>query len=473
MLHFIARITGMVLFGFVFINTAFAGGRFALVVGNSNYENIGQLANPVNDAVLISSTLEKAGFTVVTILNADQRTLKRALLNYTRLLRREDVEASLFFYAGHGLQVDGQNYLLPTSADITSKGEVEDESIDVNSFLRRLDEANSSVNIVILDACRNNPFEGSVRSLALGGLAPVDAPKGTYVGYSTASGKVALDGTGKNSPYTLALSSAILSNPGAQIEDVFKAVRTTVGKATGGRQVPYEYSSITGRFSFLPANGGQAVAASGGESQLEKDFGLALKINSQQVWEIFLKKYGGQSENFNVQIAQSKLAELTNDEDAKKGSTMSAKQQQEVAVLTTPKQGFEAKSNVPNMALYKSMLKANAATGWVGFRNYDGKQSIYFTALQSMHCGLKEIRYSFNSMALDKRMELIKCNPQQPFSMGENTPLHLYFLSFPLGTVKSAAVQVVWKDKYETESEILVYEPCDNVGEGSCAWRLE
>jgi len=473
MLNIGARVFAIIFLMFAMATTATAGARFALVVGNSDYEYIGSLANPANDAALISSTLEKAGFTVTTILNADQRTLKRALLNYTRLLRREEVEASLFFFAGHGVQVDGQNYLLPTSADITSKGEVEDESIDVNSFLRRLDEANSTVNIVILDACRNNPFKGDVRSLILGGLAPVDAPKGTYVGYSTGSGQVARDGTTGNSPYTLALSKAILGNPGAQIEDVFKVVRTSVGKATGGQQVPYEYSSITGRFSFLPSGGNGGSVSSDGNSQLEKDFNVSLGIGSIPVWELFLTKYGNQSANFNVQIAQSKLAALKADEEARKGSTLSKQQQSKVAVLTKPKQGLETKSSIPNMALYKSMLVANKATGWISFRNYNGQQLVYFTALQTMHCGLKEIRYSFNSMALDQRMPLLKCNPQRPFSLDFETPEGSILLGFPLDKIQTIAVQIVWKDKYETESDVAVYEPCKDVGDGTCAWQLE
>ena len=470
MLNFVGRIFVAAFFTLLISNSAIAGARFALVVGNSQYENIGSLANPVNDAVLISSTLEKAGFTVTTIVDADQRTLKRALLNYTRLLRREEVEASLFFYAGHGLQVDGQNYLLPTSADITSKGEVADEAIDVNSFLRRLDEANSSVNIVILDACRNNPFKGDVRSLILGGLAPVDAPKGTYVGYSTGSGQVALDGDQGNSPYTLALSKAILGNPGAQIEDVFKAVRTLVGKATGGQQVPYEYSSITGRFEFLPAAGSSVAVATTNESPLEKAFNLSMKIGTKEVWELFVKKYGDQSENFNVQIAQTKLAALKADEEARKGSTLTSVQQDKASVIIAPKQGLGAKSKVPNMQLYKSMWSANLPSGLVAFRNYSGNQLVYFTALQTMHCGLKEVRYSLNSMALDKRLKLVKCNPQQPYTLSSDAYI---YSTFKLGTVKTLAVQVVWQDKYETESETIVYEPCKDVGEGTCAWRLE
>jgi len=147
--------------------------------------------------------------------------------------------------------------------------------------------------------------------------------------------------------------------------------------------------------------------------------------------------------------------------------------QDKASVIIAPRQGLAAKTKVPNMQLYKAMWSGNLASGLVSFRNYSGKQLLYFTALQTMHCGLQEVRYSLNSMALDKRLKLAKCNPQQPFSMPSDLPLDYIYSSFALDTVKTVAVQVVWKDKYETESDTVVYEPCKDVGEGTCAWRLE
>ena len=169
---------------------ASAGQRVALVVGNSDYANAPSLSNPKNDAALMRDTLAEAGFDVTTIIDADQRSLKQALLEFGRALRGDDVEAGLFYYAGHGVQVAGENYLVPVNAAITSEDEIELEAINVNSFLRVMNSSDARVNIVILDACRDNPFKAASRSMSRG-LAPVDAPKGTYIAYATAPGAVA------------------------------------------------------------------------------------------------------------------------------------------------------------------------------------------------------------------------------------------------------------------------------------------
>ena len=131
----------------------------------------------------------------------------------------------------------------------------------------------------------------------------------------------------------------------------------------------------------------------------------------------------------------------------------------------------QGKSRVAPMSLYQSMLKANEQTGWVQFRNYNGKQLIYFTALQTMHCRLKEIRYSLNSDALDKRFDIVKCNPQNPFALPPKSGLKDILISHPLGTVKTIAVQVVWEDG--VESKLMRYEPCKDVGDQTCAWPLD
>ncbi len=225
-----------------------AAKRVALVIGNSAYEHTSPLRNPVNDANLMAVSLTEAGFEVTKILDADYRTIKKAMLDFGRSLRNSP-EAGLFYFAGHGIQVRGKNYLVPVNAKISDEDEVDLEAIDVNSFLRVMDSSNSSINIVVLDACRNNPFARSFRS-ATRGLASVDAPKGTYVAYATAPGSVASDGRGKNSPYSVALAKAIKTR-GLTIEQVFKHARRSVLEATSSKQVPWETSSITGNFFFL------------------------------------------------------------------------------------------------------------------------------------------------------------------------------------------------------------------------------
>jgi uncharacterized caspase-like protein len=230
---------------------AFAVSRVALVIGNSNYENIQSLANPENDAQLMADTLTEAGFEVRKLIDADYREMKKELLEFGRILRNSDVEAGLIYYAGHGVQVRGENYLIPINATLADEDEVDLEGINVNDFLRVMNSSNSPVNIVVLDACRNNPFKGAFRS-ATRGLAPVDAPMGTLIAYATSPGQVALDGVTDNSPYTAALSRAIVDSAGEPIESVFKQARRNVLQETDDKQVPWEVSSITGDFYFYP-----------------------------------------------------------------------------------------------------------------------------------------------------------------------------------------------------------------------------
>lgn len=233
--------------------------RVALVVGNSAYQHAPPLTNPARDAELMAGALEDAGFHVTRLIDADLETLKRAMLSFGRQLRDGDVEAGLFYYAGHGAQVRGENYLIPVSANIASEDEIDLEAINVNDFLSVMNSSKSRVNIVILDACRDNPFATSSRG-GPRGLAPVDAPKGTYIAYATSPGSVALDGSGDNSPYTTALAAA-MREKGLPIERVFKNARARVLAATGERQLPWETSSITGEFYFHPADAASAPAA--------------------------------------------------------------------------------------------------------------------------------------------------------------------------------------------------------------------
>ncbi len=221
--------------------------RIALVIGNGNYPSA-PLQNPVNDARDISHTLKSLGFTVSTYIDADRRTMRQALREFGGQLKQADV--GLFYYAGHGMQISGRNYLLPVQIDISSADEVEDESIAADAVLRKMQSAGNRLNIVILDACRNNPFARSFRGVELG-LARMEGPVGTLIAYATAPGSVAADGDGQNGLYTQYLLQA-LRQPGLTIEQVFKKVRNGVRSATDGRQIPWESSSLTGEFFFLP-----------------------------------------------------------------------------------------------------------------------------------------------------------------------------------------------------------------------------
>jgi len=226
---------------------ALAADRLALVIGNSGYKNA-PLANPANDAKLMAATLETAGFKVTRIIDADQKSMKRALMKFSRDLRKSGAEG-VFYYAGHAVQVNNKNYLIPIGADIQDESELDLEAIDVNAFLSTMARSSTASNIVILDACRNNPFASTFVS-PLDGLAKVLAPRGTFIAYATAPGQVAYDGTTGNSPYTLALTKA-MTRPGLTIEQVFKQTRREVLAFTKDQQIPWENSSITRDFYFM------------------------------------------------------------------------------------------------------------------------------------------------------------------------------------------------------------------------------
>lgn len=220
--------------------------RLALVVGNSEYgPEIGRLKNPVNDAKLMADTLKGLGFQVDLVLDADQRAMKRAVKGFGAKLREAGRDATgLFYYAGHGVQVGGVNFLLPVGAEIADEADVEIESVAADDVMTQMQSAGNAVNLVFLDACRNNPLARMSRS-ATRGLARLDAPRGSFVGYSTAPGDVAADGEGANSPYAQALAEA-LKTPGISVEEAHRNVRAKVLAASNNTQTPWDSSSLTG-----------------------------------------------------------------------------------------------------------------------------------------------------------------------------------------------------------------------------------
>ena len=230
--------------------------RLALVIGNSTYKDA-PLPNPVNDAADIAKALEASGFTVMKRENATLREMHLALREFGDRLGRQST--GLVYFAGHGLQVRGRNYLLPVDADIAREDEVAFAALDVGAVMEKLDSAKNPVNIVILDACRNNPF-GSRLSPSAKGLAPIDAPPGTFIAFATAPGSTAADGGGRNGLYTHHLVREI-ARPGAAIEEMFKAVRAGVRKDSKSAQVPWESTSLETSFVFREAPAKVIVAA--------------------------------------------------------------------------------------------------------------------------------------------------------------------------------------------------------------------
>ena len=274
-------------------NLAIAGSsekRIALIIGNGAYPGAAALKNPSNDARDIAAKLKKLGFDVTVRTDMRYREMLRSLTEFGDKLQ-PGAEA-LFFYAGHGMQVRGRNYLIPLDAEIRTEASVSSEAVDVDQLLDKLAPARLSV--VILDACRNNPFERRFRGGGQG-LAQINAPTGTLIAYATAPGKVAADGEGRNGLYTSELLAA-MDAPGMKIEDVFKRVRANVVKRSGDAQTPWESSSLTGDFYFRPGEkiGGlkpEPVRLQTAE-EIEQEFWDGIRDSKQaQDFEDYLKLY--------------------------------------------------------------------------------------------------------------------------------------------------------------------------------------
>ncbi|MFN7929741.1 MAG: caspase domain-containing protein [Blastocatellia bacterium] len=228
------------------VNEISSANRLALVIGNSNYQ-VGPLANPANDANAMARTLRETGFEVMQYTNLNKRELEESLRAFGSKIPRGGV--ALFYFAGHGVQVKGVNYLIPVGARIEKEGDAEYEAVDAGRIMNELESAGSRLNIVILDACRNNPFAQRGRSLSRG-LAVMSAPSGTVVAYATGPGEVASDGDGKNGLYTQELLKH-MREPNLKIEEVLKRTRIAVKEKTNGQQVPWENTSLDGDFYFV------------------------------------------------------------------------------------------------------------------------------------------------------------------------------------------------------------------------------
>jgi uncharacterized caspase-like protein len=272
--------------------------RVALIIGNAAYRSAPPLANALNDAELISATLKTLGFEVLDGRNLTKDGMGKLLGNFARELRGAD--AGLVYYAGHGLQFEGQNYLLPIDASIEDEFSLSFETIRLDDVMTTLRYA-SGVQILVLDACRNNPFVAKLgrksgsRDIALrSGLAPVKRTQGMIVAYATQSNDVATDGEGSNSPFTAALARE-MKRPGQEIATVFRKVQTQVYTSTGGRQLPELSISLLGEF-FINA----------GESDLEAWKKASLSDDAEQL-KAFMTAY---PESSWIEAARSRLQEL-------------------------------------------------------------------------------------------------------------------------------------------------------------------
>ncbi len=291
--------------------------RVALVIGNSDYEHVSSLPNPSNDARDLSVVLENLGFEVTSGLDLDYRELRLALRDFGD--EAADADVALIYFAGHGIEIDKINYLIPVNAELRSDRDVEFETIRLDSVISSLDGA-KGVRIVLLDACRNNPFladmQRTTASRSIGrGLGRID-PGGVLVGYAARGGTIALDGDGRNSPYAKALLKS-LETPGLEIGKLFRRVRDLVLEDTEGFQEPFTYGSLPGKDIFLKPPEPVKVAvsvpnpvASPLSNDLLTDFAEAEKRSNLNGWSEFLEKHGEDTDNALVKIAVSRRSIL-------------------------------------------------------------------------------------------------------------------------------------------------------------------
>jgi uncharacterized caspase-like protein len=316
-----------------------SGGRYALVIGNSAYGDK-VLKNPANDARDVSRALQRLGFDVQLKTDVGQRAMEDAIRDFGLKLKRGGV--GIFYYAGHGLQVQGVNYLVPIGARLGSESDAKYECVDAGRVLGKMEDAGNELNIVILDACRNNPFTRSFRSVDQG-LARMDAPSGSLVAYATAPNSVASDGSGQNGLYTKYLLENI-NTPGVPIEEVFKRVRIGVMNETGKKQVPWESSSIAGYFYLAGGQpqGQAALAAS--------QFSAAQAAQQQRLQEQRLKDYiaGLEAEKKLVEKEKAELLrrrqQLDEDEALKLKEVQApheARLREQLAILETERKKLE------------------------------------------------------------------------------------------------------------------------------------
>jgi formylglycine-generating enzyme required for sulfatase activity len=295
--------------------------RLALVMGNGAYQNANPLKNPPNDAKAIADALRELGFEVTLGTNKPQREMKQMMREFGQRLRTQG-GVGLFYYAGHGVQAKGHNYLVPVAAVIQSEADLEDEAIDVNYVLNLMDEAQNALNIVILDACRNNPFGRSFRSAA-NGLAQVKAPTGTLIAYATAPDDIAADGGGANSPYTEELIKE-MRQPGVLIETMFRRVAEQVSSRSGGRQEPWFSANVKGDFYFKavandasgPTTRSKPNAALADATTVEAEYWESIKeSNDKTDFQDYLKEYpqGRYAPLARVKLRQLEAASKPND----------------------------------------------------------------------------------------------------------------------------------------------------------------
>jgi uncharacterized caspase-like protein len=331
------------IFGLLLVAAVMCGGgpalaqkRVALVIGNSSYEKVAGLGNPANDAGLMADTFKSAGFESVDLRrNLKIVDMRRALRDFVDKTR--DADVAVIYYAGHGIEVDGINYLIPVDALLERDIDIYDEALSLDRVLVAIEPARQ-LRLVILDACRDNPFTKSMKRTiaprAIGrGLAKVEPNSpNTLIAFASKAGSTASDGDANNSPFTAALVKHIVK-PGLDLRKAFGYVRDDVLKATGNKQEPYVYGSLGGDdFPLVPAKPATTGPQADPQAAVRRDYELALQLGSRDGWEAFLRTY---PEGFYADLAKGQLKKIAAEEARAVAAEKARQAEQEKARLST------------------------------------------------------------------------------------------------------------------------------------------
>jgi uncharacterized caspase-like protein len=332
--------------------------RIALVVGNSEYRYIPQLNNPQNDATLIAETLTALGFKLVgngPQLNLNKSQFDQAVQDFGNEIQSADV--ALFYYAGHGVQVRGANYLVPVGANPTREVDVDFQMLDINLVLREMEYGRARLNVLILDACRNNPFGARGLRATSAGLAQMQAPEGTLISFATQPGNVAQDGSGRNSPFSTALAQTIRT-PGLDIFRAFNEVGLIVARATAGEQQPWvSLSPIKGDFYFA----GMPKPEPDPLVEQARRYEAAAHVDTKEAWDSFLNLY---KSGYYADLARAQRAKITSAQEAKAEAEAEARAKAEAEVRAhaqaIERQKQEAEAKAARDAALKAASEATA-----------------------------------------------------------------------------------------------------------------
>ncbi len=343
----------LLILGLVFLTSlpavVMAEKRMGLVIGNDAYADVPKLEKAMADASAVSAALSEQGYEITTLLNGTRRDMNRQISEFTH--RLEPGDTAFVFFAGHGVEIDGENYLLPTDILAPSSGErdfIKSESIALSSLLDRIRATGARTTIAVIDACRDNPFATSTgRSIGTArGLGRISAPEGTFVIFSAAAGQMALDrlsesDTAANSVFTRLLLPR-LRDPGLELRALMAGLRVDVrdlARTVGHDQFPAYYDELLGQFYFsgaAPQRVVQQAQEQPESSPIRADFALAQGVGTVEAYDAFLARYGGQEDDFTVQLARQLRSKLTTDEAAEPEASAA-----ERVIVTAPREKRE------------------------------------------------------------------------------------------------------------------------------------